>query len=69
MTKGVRTLTNLERELIQALLYLTLDTNGWIQGGAGADCKGMNTSMREAIMLLKRMGQDVSGLKVEDYED
>jgi len=61
--------TNLERELVQALLYLTLDTNGWINGGMSYDGKSMNTSMRKSIMLLKRLGQDTSGLKVADYED
>ena len=61
--------TNLEKELTQVLLYLTLDANGFINGGAGADCKGINTSMREAIMLLKRVGENTEGLKVEDYED
>jgi hypothetical protein len=63
------TMTNLERELTQALLYLTLDTNALMFGEGNADGKCVHTSMREAIMLLKRVGQDVSGLKVEDYED
>ena len=61
--------TNLEKELTQVLLYLALDTNALMFGEGNADGKCVHTSMREAIMLLKRVGQDVSGLKVEDYED